>query len=340
MLPSISGSGVGQRSISTDDSNGIKAVYSAKATNKPRITGVSVASGVITITGTNFDATGNQIWFTQAATGGNGTPIKVINLTSNGTTLSATIPATAGPGDVQVRRNSTAHSGLSNAWPADLVGGGTGGGTPVVTSVVPASIEAVVLDGPATITLNGSGFAGTTAVKVDGTLLSTFPAQWAIVNDSTLTFSMPIASKLGAVSVDVTNPFGTANTSVNVVVNASPTIELKNSNPSFLFQAIGLELVAGGNPGDIAFLLGSPSLLPTPLPGLVDVPLAIGNNFSSLFILGSPVIGAAGYTEVTVPMSGLPTGLAIHVQSAHLFLSTGYALPATAANVQSGTILF
>jgi len=124
MLPSISGSGVGQRSISTDDSNGIKAVYSAKATNKPRITGVSVASGVITITGTNFDATGNQIWFTQAATGGNGTPIKVINLTSNGTTLSATIPATAGPGDVQVRRNSTAHSGLSNAWPFDP---GTGG---------------------------------------------------------------------------------------------------------------------------------------------------------------------------------------------------------------------
>ena len=68
--------------------------------------------------------------------------------------------------------------------------------------------------------------------------------------------------------------------------------------------------------------------------------LAIGNNFTSLFVLGSPLIGPAGYTEVTIPMGGLSSGFAIHVQSAHLLLSNGYALPAKAANVQSGTILF
>jgi len=39
-------------------------------------------------------------------------------------------------------------------------------------------------------------------------------------------------------------------------------------------------------------------------------------------------------------MSGLPTGLSLRVQSAHLLLSTLYALPAQASNVQTGTILF
>jgi len=341
MFPSISGSGVGQRSIATDDSNGVKAVYGTKASNKPRITAVTAASGTITITGQNFDATGNQIWFTQANPGGNGTPVKVINLTSNGTTLTANVPSGAGPGDVQVRRNSTAHSGLSNAWPTDLAGGGPpGGGAPTISSVSPASIDAVVIDGPASVTLSGTGFTGTNAVTVDGISLSTFPAAFAVINDSTLVFDMPVASKLGAVAIDVTNPSGTGNTTINVVANATPTVELANSAPGFLFQALGLDITVGGAPGDIAFIAGSPDLLPTPLPGLVDVPLAIGNNYLSIFILGAPVIGPAGYTKINVPMSGLPSGLTLHVQSAHLFLSTLYALPATAGNVQSGTILF
>jgi hypothetical protein len=341
MFPSISGSGVGQRSIATDDINGIKSIYGTKSATKPKISAVSVASGVITITGSNFDSSGNQVWFTQKSAGGSGLPIKVTNLTSNGTTITANIPSTAGSGDVLVRRNNTSHSGLSNAFPVDISGGGPpGGGAPSITSVAPSSIDAVVVDGPALITLNGSGFTGTSGVTVDGIALSTFPAQFSVVNDNVLTFSMPIASKLGPVTIDVTNSSGTGSSSITVVVNATPTIELAGSAPSFLFQALGLDITVGGNPGDIAFILGSPELLPTPLPGIVDVDLAIGNNYTSLFILGSPLIGAAGYTKVNIPMSGLPTGLSLHVQSAHLLLSTLYSLPAIASNVQSGTILF
>ena len=123
MLPSYSG-GTSGRSISADDQNGCKAVYGAISSTKPTITDVVVNGSLITITGTHFDSTGNQVWFTQAGAGGNGTPIKVIDLTSNGSSITATIPVTAGPGDVLVRNNSTAHAGLSNPWPTDLVGNG------------------------------------------------------------------------------------------------------------------------------------------------------------------------------------------------------------------------
>ena len=124
MYPSIL-SGVNSRSINSDDQNGVKAIYGTASASKPLITGVSVNGSQITVTGSNFDSTGNQLWFTQAGSGGNGQPIKVTNLTSNGTSITATIPGTAGSGDVQVRSNGTAHNDLSNAWPLD-VGGGTG----------------------------------------------------------------------------------------------------------------------------------------------------------------------------------------------------------------------
>ena len=131
MAPSIANGTTGQRSINSDDMGGVQAVYGVMSGSKPRITGVSINGSTITVTGTNFDSTGNQVWFTQAGSGGNGTPIKVTNLNSNGTTITATIPAAAGPGDVLVRSNGTAHNDLSNAWPTDLQGGGGGCTDPV-----------------------------------------------------------------------------------------------------------------------------------------------------------------------------------------------------------------
>ncbi|MDF1799513.1 MAG: matrixin family metalloprotease [Planctomycetota bacterium] len=340
MYPSIL-SGVNSRSIATDDQNGLKAIYGTKSSSKPRITGVSVSAGQITVTGTNFDSTGNQIWFTQAGSGGNGQPIKVTNLTSNGTTITASVPANAGPGDVLVRSNGTSHSDLSNAWPTDLNGSTGGGGAPTISGVSPSSIEQVVIDGPGLVTLTGSGFTGTSSLVVDGkTLSSAFPPEYNIVNDNTITFSMPLTDTLGPASIIVTNASGTTVGSISVVANAAPTIEMANSNPGFLFQALGLDLVVGGQPGDIAFVCGSPDLSPTIIPGIMD--LGIGAGYTSLFILATPSIPAKGYVELNIPMAGLglPSGFGIHVQTATLTLSTLYALPTVSSNVQSGSILF
>lgn len=120
MYPSVSGSGVVQRSIASDDIAGVQSIYGAKSGNKPRITELQIAGNTMTVIGTNFDSSGNQVWFTQSGVGGSGTPIKVTNLSSNGTVITCTIPSNAGPGDVQVRSNGTNNNDLSNAFPSDL----------------------------------------------------------------------------------------------------------------------------------------------------------------------------------------------------------------------------
>ncbi len=109
------------RSISSDDRNGIRSVYGVADQGKPVISGVQVQGSTITITGSNFDPVGNNVWFTHGGATTNGVPVKVTNLVSNGTEMTLTIPSLAGPGDVLVQRVGTAHGSLSNAWPTDLL---------------------------------------------------------------------------------------------------------------------------------------------------------------------------------------------------------------------------
>jgi hypothetical protein len=113
------------RSINNDDRNGLASIYGTASATKPTITGFNISGNQITVSGNNFSATNNEVWFTKASATGAGTPIKVTGLTSNGSSITATIPNDAGPGDILVRKNSTAHSGLSNAWPADITPGGS-----------------------------------------------------------------------------------------------------------------------------------------------------------------------------------------------------------------------
>jgi hypothetical protein len=65
MWPSITGSGSAQRSIEEDDINGVKAIYGAKSSTKPRIFGIALAGSTLTIQGEDFSSTGNQVWFTN-----------------------------------------------------------------------------------------------------------------------------------------------------------------------------------------------------------------------------------------------------------------------------------
>ena len=115
--------GTAFRSIHSDDIAGVQYIYGAMSGSKPTITSVNVAGGVITITGNNFSPAGNEVWFTHDGTVTSGIPVKVTGLTSNGTTIAASIPSNAGPGDVLVRNYGSGHSNLSNAYPTDLQGG-------------------------------------------------------------------------------------------------------------------------------------------------------------------------------------------------------------------------
>ena len=209
---------------------------------------------------------------------------------------------------------------------------------PVVTGLVPDTVTSVAVDSIQQVIINGSGFTSVSDVRVDGVSLAGFPPLFFTLNDAQIQFTMPFIAKIGPVTVDVVGANGTTQTTINVVPNSPPAIEMTASDPSFLIQSSGLTLMASGNPGDIVYVVASPSNLPTNLPGFVD--LAIGNQYTSIYILGIYAIGPAGYVRQTYPLSGLPSGLKIHTQTATLLGANGFALPATTSNVQTGTILF
>ena len=130
MYPSASGNGIPARSIASDDIAGVQAIYGPRASNKPTISSLGIGATSMTITGTNFTPTGNQVWFTPSAVSSTGGDPKVIvnNLTSNGTSITVNIPAAAGPGNVMVKTSGNGHDDMSNAWPSDLADNGGGGG--------------------------------------------------------------------------------------------------------------------------------------------------------------------------------------------------------------------
>ena len=127
MRPSTGANGSNnQRSLTADDAAGIQCIYGNATAAKPAITSISLNGSEVTINGANFSPANNQVWFTQAASGGNGTPVRLSGVTSTngGTRIVVTAPAEAGPGDILVRNQDIAVGieSLSNAWPADVTG--------------------------------------------------------------------------------------------------------------------------------------------------------------------------------------------------------------------------
>lgn len=126
---SAAASGGTARDLCADDQAGVQFLYGAASPLKPRITAVLVdAAGVVSLFGQGFAAVGNEVWFTQGAPGGTGTPVTVTGVTSTGggTRIDVLLPAAAGPGDVLVKKVG-GYASLSNAWPLDPPGGGSCG---------------------------------------------------------------------------------------------------------------------------------------------------------------------------------------------------------------------
>lgn len=125
MYFAISGTGVPNRSIETDDKNGIQlgiygAVDNAVMPRIDSVTGSTLPNGTAVITGANFDATGNQVWLNNTTAGG--TPYKITGLasTAGGTQISFTMPASGvESGALSVQRNRTDNKGLSEGHPYD-----------------------------------------------------------------------------------------------------------------------------------------------------------------------------------------------------------------------------
>lgn len=110
-------SGVDARSIEVDDALGLRAIYGVASPSRPVIFGVTTVPGSITITGVNFGATGNEVWFTRVAPNTTGEPVKALGVPSTGTSITLALPIGVGPGDVLVRAPGAGNDRLSSAFP-------------------------------------------------------------------------------------------------------------------------------------------------------------------------------------------------------------------------------
>ncbi len=116
MQPAITGTGTSQRSISADDIAGVQSIYGVASASKPIISSLVPALGSVTINGSGFSATNNQVWFTQA-TAGSLTSVVVSGVPSSGTQITVSTPANSGPGDILVKTSASGNASLSNAFP-------------------------------------------------------------------------------------------------------------------------------------------------------------------------------------------------------------------------------
>ena len=203
MQPAISGTGVGQRSISSDDIAGVQQIYSVKSATKPSITGLSgnkAIGGVLTISGSQFSPTGNSVWFTKVNSDGN--PVTVTGLASSGggTQISVTIPSGVQDGEVMVQKNATGHASLSNAFPIDI--GAPVGDPPTIVGIDPAVGPA---GGFTPIDIDGTGFLGVNSVKFSGVNAISFTVNSA----TSITAVTPPGPLFSLADVTVTDPDGT-----------------------------------------------------------------------------------------------------------------------------------
>jgi len=163
MFASISGTGVAQRSAEADDIAGVQSIYGVKSASKPSIIGLAGDKNVganLIINGSNFSATGGEVWFTKVS--GDGVPQKVTGVasTGGGTQITVTVPSGVMDGEVMVKTSGTGNASLSNAFPIDL--GAPAGDPPLVNSINPSTGPA---GGFTPIQILGAGFTGTTAVR-------------------------------------------------------------------------------------------------------------------------------------------------------------------------------
>jgi hypothetical protein len=311
MAPSAAPGSESQRSISSDDIAGLRAVYGAAAATKPTICETVCSGGLVTIKGTNFDLTSNTVWFTNKNVTAAGTDprIQKVNIpsTDGGTRITMTIPANASAGDVLVKLPGLANgTTLSNAFPINLVGTISGNGcADFGLSSITSPIPALVPGTAETVTIKGFGLNDVTSLIVSG---NSIPAsRWTIVDAATITIDMPQTGVIGVNTLEISTGSDSDTINFTIEETAAPQFELGTGDDNNLvLSGTNMNIVVAGKPGTLHRIFCSTSPVPSVHP---VVSFALGNNFTELFFGGAFTIGAAGYTQISAPVSyaGPPT---------------------------------
>jgi IPT/TIG domain len=161
----------------------------------PTVSSFSPTSGpvgtIVTVYGSGFSGV------ISVKFNGTSAPFQV----SSPTRLYTQVPGGATTGPISVTTSAGTGSSATNFT---VIGGG--GGTPVVSSFSPTSGPAGTI-----VTVYGSGFTGTTAVKFNGT-----SAQFLVASSTKLYARVPTGATTGKISV--TTPGGTGTSATNFTV--------------------------------------------------------------------------------------------------------------------------
>jgi hypothetical protein len=217
----------------------------------PTITGISPVDGfnhastAITISGQQFFAGATvKVGAIDAAS------VTVVD----GTTITATVPAGLTPGayDVAVTNPGGGSATLTNGFTATVI-------TPTVTAVAPASGYRHLAN---TITITGQNFLPGATVRV-GTTAAT---NVSLVDDTSLTATVPAMMTAGQYPVSVTNPGGNPGRLANAyeVTVLMPTISGVSPGNGYRHQNVvitiagsnfvsGATVTVGGTPAGVVF---------------------------------------------------------------------------------------
>lgn len=261
MVPAVSQSGsIGIRSINNDDGNGVRSIYGNKSNSKPKITSITgsfVVGGTLTINGTNFSSTDNEVWFTKKTNGAvSPTPMKPVkvtglNSTNGGTKITVAIPTGVMTGDVIVHSSgpSSDHALKSAPFPFPFVPPPPQ--PPVLTSLSSTVVAAMSVP-IGSLTIFGTDLSNATSVTIGSKTY--LPGEFDQSGESAVVVTfVPPAVEVGAnLQVRVTTALGMSNA---LFVTITP--------PS---QHALLVSDAAPAPGStIEFYLGAPSAGLTPL---------------------------------------------------------------------------
>jgi hypothetical protein len=340
------GTGVVDRSINADDQAGIQAIYGLANSSgtKPTISQVVNLGSQIRIFGTNFTLNNNQVWFTRlnpGSTGGSGgDPIKVTGLSAenNETEILVNIPASAGPGDLLVKRNSSGQESTSAPFPFDPFA--VPPPAPTISSISPSQVPPLTATGGASVVITGTGFTGATNLVVNDKLVGesgvTFSGNWNVDSDTQISFTMPLTGSAGLVDVDFTTPGGPGHTQIEIVAPTTPTLA---TSTSLLVQAAGIGIASSSQNQDVVVLEFAVVDGPTVIPGILE--LEIGNgNLNNIYKGKTWTMGPKFWRKLdSGPLSGLLPGLVIYFEGLVLPVSQLYNFPWDSTNKVAVTVL-
>ena len=338
------GGGVGSRSINSDDIAGIQALYGNRDNSgtKPRILSAVHTGGVIHLVCENLTPELNQVWFTRAAPNpgaGSGDPVKVtgVSSTNGGTELQVVIPAGAGPGDVIVKVQKQGQAGTSAPFPFDPLAAPVP--FPTISTLSANTVEALTPSGGESVSVFGTDLSTVFEVSIDDHVLddgASFGGSFTVVNDTRIDFVMPLAANAGLVDLALTSPLGSAIAQIEIVAPSTPTLSIEQPD---VVSSIGLDIAVSAQAGDAIFLLFSPLVGATTIPGILDWEIGNG-NLQAIFNVKGWTIGPKLWRKQHFgPLSGLTPGEILYFEGWVLEIANSFDTPWNSTNFQGRTVI-